>query len=97
MLIVQVSLDHKRWKSRPNTLTSSSLDQHSARCVVSRADINAAASLERVIRLSAVVGVKELFEPLNELEIVLETALHQLVHWNYLQHHPALCDYVPAN
>lgn len=31
-----------------------------------------------------VVGVEELFEPLQELKVVLEATLHQLVHGNHL-------------
>ena len=33
----------------------------------------------RVVVLAAVVGVEELLEPLDELKVVLEAALHQLV------------------
>ena len=41
--------------------------------------------LHRVVVLAAgVVGVEELLEPLEELEVVLELGLHQLVHLNTL-------------
>lgn len=45
---------------------------------------NAKACLHRIVLLAIVVGVKELLEPLQELEIVLEPTLDQLVHWDYL-------------
>lgn len=44
----------------------------------------AKASLERIIIPAVIVGVHELLEPLQVLKVVLEPALDQLVHWNYL-------------
>ena len=38
------------------------------------------ARLDHLIAASVIVGVKELFEPLDELEVVLEPALDQAVH-----------------
>lgn len=38
----------------------------------------------RVILLPVIVGVKELFEPLNELKVVLELPFDQLLHGNDL-------------
>lgn len=45
-----------------------------------KAEDAALASFEGVVRRAVVVGVEELFEPLEELEVVLEPALYQLVH-----------------
>lgn len=39
----------------------------------------------RVIVLAAVVRVKELLEPLQELKVILEATLHQFVNGYYLQ------------
>lgn len=41
--------------------------------------------LHRVILLPVIVGVVELLKPLDEIQVVLETAFHQLLHRNYLQ------------
>ena len=38
-----------------------------------------------VVSVPAVVGVKELLEPLQELKVVLELGLHQLVNLNTLK------------
>lgn len=38
----------------------------------------------RVILFTIVVGVKELLKPLDEIQVVLESAFHQFLHWNYL-------------
>ena len=38
-----------------------------------------------VVAVPAVVGVKELLEPLQELKVVLELGLHQLVNLNTLK------------
>ena len=43
------------------------------------AQVHAAPRHVRVVVLAAVVGVEELLEPLDELKVVLEAALHQLV------------------
>ena len=40
-----------------------------------------------VVALPLVVGVKKLFEPLDELKVVLETTLDQPVHWYDLHVH----------
>lgn len=44
------------------------------------AQLGAAARAVPVVLAAVVVGVEELLEPLDELEVVLEAALHQLVH-----------------
>ena len=44
------------------------------------AEADSAPDLQRVVLHSGVVGIEELFEPLQELEIVLELLLYQLVH-----------------
>ena len=36
--------------------------------------------------LSVVVCVEELLEPLDELEVILESPLDQTIHWNDLVH-----------
>ena len=38
-----------------------------------------------IVRGSVVVGVEEFLEPLDELEVILETTLDQLVNWNNLE------------
>lgn len=43
-----------------------------------------ATSLDRVIGGALVVSVEKLLEPLQELEIVLKPAFHQLVYGHYL-------------
>lgn len=43
-------------------------------------DLLAAPHLQRVVLLAPVVGVEELLEPLEELEVVLELALDEPVH-----------------
>ena len=53
-----------------------------------RADLNVAPSAKGIVLAPIVVGVKELFEPLNELKIVLEPALDQPVHRDYLEFGP---------
>lgn len=42
------------------------------------------ASLQRIVFTSIVIRIEELFKPLQELEVVLETTLYQFIHWNYL-------------
>ena len=49
-------------------------------------DVQSTSRRDGVIRLSAVVGVEELLEPLNELKVVLEPALHQPIDGNDLVH-----------
>ena len=45
-----------------------------------------------VVTVPAVVGVKELLEPLQELKVVLELGLHQLVNLNTLKKTPGLLE-----
>ena len=33
-----------------------------------------------------IVGVEEFLEPLHKLKVVLESTLHELLHWNNLRH-----------
>lgn len=40
---------------------------------------------QRVVLLPVVVGVEELLEPLHKLKVVLELALYELLHRNYLE------------
>ena len=38
-----------------------------------------------LVTAAIVVGVKELFEPLDKFKVILETPLHQSVHRHYLE------------
>lgn len=40
----------------------------------------------RIILLPVVVGIIEFLKPLNEIQVVLETPFHQLLHWDHLQY-----------
>lgn len=39
---------------------------------------------DRIILSTVIIGIKKLLEPLEELKVVLEFALHEFLHWNYL-------------
>ena len=38
-----------------------------------------------LVTAAIVVGIKELFEPLDKFKVILETPLHQSVHRHYLE------------
>lgn len=42
-------------------------------------------SLNRIILLPVIVSIVEFLKPLNKIQVVLETPLHQLLHRDYLQ------------
>ena len=44
----------------------------------------------RIILLPIVVSIIEFLKPLNEIQVVLETPLHQLLHWDHLQYKIAM-------
>lgn len=48
------------------------------------AQLKSAPLSHRIVVAAVIVGVEELLEPLEELEVVLETALNQFVNWNDL-------------
>lgn len=48
------------------------------------AQLDATARLQRVVISHLVIRVKELLEPLQELKVVLKTALYQLIYWYHL-------------
>lgn len=50
-----------------------------------RAQLDTRTFLQRIVLTAIVIGVEELFEPLQELEIVLETAFDQFIHRNDLE------------
>lgn len=69
------------WRSRfslHQTLASGGVGASIAHCF-------AAAGRPRVVFGSPVVGVEELFEPLQKLEIILKPALNQFVDRHYLE------------
>lgn len=50
-----------------------------------RNGVLALSRLHGVVLLTVVVGVKELFEPLDEIQVILKSTLDELLDWNYLQ------------
>lgn len=46
----------------------------------------------RIILLPIIVSIIELLKPLNEIQVVLETPFHQLLHWDHLQYKIAVSD-----
>lgn len=51
---------------------------------VAVAQLKSAPLSHRIVLAAVIVGVEELLEPLEELEVVLEPALNQFVNWNDL-------------
>ena len=45
----------------------------------------AKACLQRIILSTIIICIEKLFKPLQKFEIILETALYQLIHRNYLR------------
>lgn len=39
---------------------------------------------DRIVLLPIIVSIVEFLKPLNKIQVVLETPLHQLLHWDYL-------------
>lgn len=50
-----------------------------------RNGVLALSCLHRVVVLTIIVGVEELFEPLDKIQVVLKSTLDKLLYWNYLQ------------
>lgn len=48
------------------------------------AQFDTASLAQWIVFLSIIIGIEELLEPLQELEIVLETSLNKLINWYYL-------------
>lgn len=48
------------------------------------AQFDTASRTQWIIFTSIIIGIEELLEPLQELEIVLETSLNKLINWYYL-------------
>ena len=73
-------------RGRPRHLTAPCRGTGCKRGVGSgSAQRQASSRLQRLILRPVVVGVKEAFEPLQELKVVLELAFHQLVYGDDLQ------------
>lgn len=59
--------------------------------------ILALSGLDRVVFLPVVVGVEELLEPLNEVQVVLKSSLDELLYRDYLRGKETGCECMCEN
>lgn len=51
----------------------------------------------RIVFFTIIIGIKELFEPLNEVQVVLKSSLNKFLYWNNLQEGLHQCGYCREN